>query len=256
MPTALSATRAKELTRLVQDLGGSASFRNILREAARAGILRKHETLRRYLDLLVAGRVLKMYTRDVGSVYPQQLYRVLSKKPKVLVGLAVLRVYGLSWSVPDSVNRVVSTDFEGLVRSKTFDAALVASLEDCLIHELSLALREKEIGISLPVAMISTTGLDLPYLLRRADEMRVGRTVRLLLNRLLEIVSKAETEIDAYIFMAVRAQFLRMVRKYTRSGHWRLVDESGVGAAGIDIIKNLTEHDLVLAAGKQLGVTG
>lgn len=252
----MSATRAKELTRLVQDLGSSASFRNILSEAARAGILRKHETLRRYLDLLVGGRVLNMYTRDVGSVYPQQLYRVLSRKPKVLAGLAVLRVHGLNWSVPDSEMRVVSTDFEGLVRSKVFDAALVASLEDCLIQELNLALRKKESSISLPVAMISTRGLDLPYLLRRADEMRVGRTVRLLLNRLLEIVSKAETEIDAHVFMAVRAQFLRIVSKYARSRLWKLVDESGVGAVGIDIIKNLTEHDLILAAGKQLGVTG
>jgi len=41
MPRAPDARKAMGLTKMVRKLGDAASFRNILREAARAGILRE-----------------------------------------------------------------------------------------------------------------------------------------------------------------------------------------------------------------------
>lgn len=70
LPRALDARKAEELTGIVEVLGDAASFRNIMREAARAGVFCRHETLRRYLTLLVKGRVLRMRTRarQMGGV--------------------------------------------------------------------------------------------------------------------------------------------------------------------------------------------
>jgi len=256
LPRTLDAGRARQLTKIVTALGGTASFRSILREAARASVLRDNETLRLYLDVLVASKVLMVRTRDVGSVRLQQLYSVSSSTAKVSVGLAVLRTHGLNWDVPITEIRIVSTDFEGLARSKLSESILMASLEDSLIHELYEDSTRNTGTISFVIAIISTRRLDLPYLLKRADQMHVGRATRLLFSRILEIVSSRETEVAASVFLAVRARFLKIARQYSQSGFWKLVDERGVGNLGIGMVRNLTEHDIIMAAGKQLGVTG
>jgi len=256
MRPALDPRKAEAVTGIVEALRDAGSFRNIMREATRIGVLKRHETLRRYLDLLVIGKVLRVRTRDVGSVNLQQLYTVSSKSPRVWVGLAALRRHGLNWEIPETEMRKVQTDFEGLARAKAIDTVLIASLEDCLIQELYRDAKRETSAVSFVIAMMSTRTLDLPYLLRRGDQMRVGKAVRLLFNRILEMVSSKETEVAASVFMTVRAQFLKIARQYTQAGFWKLVDEKGVGDLGLRIVRDLTEYDVIMTAGKQLGVTG
>ena len=256
MPRTLDPNKAREVTKIVLRLDGAASFRNILREAAELGILKEHKTLRRYLNLLVRGNVLRVRMLDVGSVYPKQIHSVKLKNPQVWVGLAVLRKHGLNWDVPDTEMHIVSTDFEGLTRSHDFDSVLGASLEDSLIHELYRDAKKNTSTSAFVISVLATKKLDLPYLLRRADEMRVGRATRLAFTRILEVTSSRETEVAASIFLAVRTQFLNIVRQYTRSGLWKLVERKGVGNLGLRMIRHLSEHDIMVAAGKQLGVTG
>ena len=256
LPRTLDGKKAEQLTKVVEALGDAASFRNLMRETARIGVFKKHETLRRYLDLLVKGKVLRMRTRNVGSVNLQQLYSVKSKKPEVCVGPAILLRYGLNWEVPDAETWLATTDFDGLVRSSVLDDILMASLEDCLIQEMHGDVRRKSGTIFFVIAIVSTRTLDLPYLVRRADETNLGRTVRLLFSRILETVSSTETEVAASVFMAVRAHFLRIARQYSQSGLWKLVEEKGVGSYGFRTVKDLSEHEIIMAAGKQLGVTG
>lgn len=256
MPRQLSSTKAKELAEIVKRLGGAASFRAILRDAAVAGVVVEHKTLRRYLDLMLAGKVLKVRTRNVGSVLPQQIYTVTSAQPQVRVGLAVLQEYGLNWDIPSASFRTVSTDFEGLVRSKIADSVLIASVEDCLVHVLHEDSRKSTGATTFVSAMLSTVRMDLPYLLRRADGMRLGRAIRLLWKRILEIASSNRTKVAASVFMAVRARFLEIARQYAQTGFWKLVEEQGVGELGVEIVRNLTDEEIVMAGGKQLGVTG
>jgi len=256
MPRSLSSAKARELADIVRRLGSAASFRTILRDAAFAGVVVEHKTLRRYLDLMLAGNLLKVKARNVGSVLPQQIYSVNSSEPQVRVGLAVLREYGLNWDIPSSSLRTVSTDFEGLVRSKIADSVLIASLEDCLVHVLHED-ATKSVGTTIFVSvMLSTARVDLPYLLRRADEMRLGRAVRLLCRRILESVSSKKTNVPASVFLAVRAKFLKIARQYAQTGFWKLVEKQGVGGLGLEIVRNLTDDEIIMAAGKQLGVTG
>jgi len=256
LPRALDAGKAEELIGIVEALDNAASFRNIMREAARVGVFKEHKTLRRYLDLLVNGKALRMRTRSVGSVNLQQLYTVNSRKPEVYVGLAALRRYGLNWEIPETDLRRVPTDFDGLVRSRALDSALMASIEDCLIREFHRDIGRKSGAISFVIAIISTRILDLPYLLRRADEMRLGISLRLLFKRILEVVSSRETEVAASVFMAVREHFLKIARQYSQSGLWKLIDEKGVGNLGFRTVSSLSEHEIIMTAGKQLGVTG
>ncbi len=256
MPRTLDPAKAERLVELVNKLGKTASFRYLMTEAARSGVLTRHETLRKYLDLLLAGRVLRVRTRDVGSVRLQQLYGVMSSTPRIWVGLAALRTYGLNWDVDETEIRPVSTDFEGLARSRVLHGKAIASLEDCLVHELHAEATKQTGGIHLIAGMVSTKALDLPYMLRRANRMRVGAAVRLLYKRILQFVSKKETNVPASVFIAVRNQFLRIARQYSRTGYWKLLDEKGTGNLSLQVVRNLSEHEALMAAGKQLGVTG
>jgi len=256
LPRTLDPNKAREVAEIALRLDGAASFRNILSEAAELGILKEHKTLRRYLNLLVRGNILRVRMLDVGSVYPKQIHYVNMKNPQVWVGLAVLGKYGLNWDVPDTEMYTVSTDFEGLTRSHDFDSVLTASLEDCLIHELYRDAKKNTGTSTLVISVLATRKLDLPYLVRRADQMRVGKATRLAFTRILQITSSSETEVAASTFLAVRDRFLGIVRQYTRSGLWKLVERKGVGNLGLRMIRHLSEHDIVVAAGKQLGVTG
>lgn len=162
----------------------------------------------------------------------------------------------MNWSAPSASFRTVSTDFEGLVRSKIADSVLTGSLEDCLIHVLHEDALKNTGATALVSAMLSTARVDLPYLLRRADEMHLGRAVRLLFRRILEILSSNKTSVAAWVFMAVRAKFLQIARQYAQTGFWRLVEERGVGELGVEIVRNLADEEIIMTAGKQLGVTG
>ena len=256
MARALDADRARRLPRIVRELGGRASFGNIMTEAARQGVLRRHETLRRYLDLLVMGGVLSVRLRDVGSVKRQQLYTVKSMQPKITVGLAVLGRHRLNWDVPENEMRRISTDFEGLARAVVFDHTLMGSLEDSLVHELYRDAKKNTGAVSLVVAMLATRTVDLPYILKRADELHAGVALRRIFIRILMTISSGETEVGASVFFAVRNRFLNIARQYSRSGFWKLVESKGVGHLGLDVVQGVNEYDIVVAAGKQLGVTG
>jgi hypothetical protein len=256
VPRTLEAWKARMLVSVVHAIKSSASFRGILLEASRRGILKDHKTLRRYLDLLVESEVLAVELRDVGSVRLQQLYTVRSNRPKITVGLAVLRWHGLNWDVPETEMRKVFTDYEGLVRSALFENALMASLEDSLVHETYMDAKKRTGAVSFVVAMLTTRKLDVPYMLTRADEMRVGKALRRMFRRILETTSSRETEVSASVFFPVRSRFLNIARQYAQSGFWKILESKGVGELGLHIVESLTDYDIIMTAGKQLGVTG
>lgn len=256
MPKTRDPTKLKELVEIVGRLS-NASFRGILKEAARESIIKDHKTLRVYLDLLVAGGVLKVHARDVGSVYRQQIYSVKASRAKVWVGIGVLRRYGLNWDAPLTDMRSILTDFDGLARSRSFEDGLMASPEDCLANEIRQDAKKNVGTVSLVIAMISTRKIDLLYLLRRADQMRVGKATRVIFRRILDITSANRTELDAATFLAVRENFLSIVRQYAQAGSWEMVeDEGGIGELGLSIVNRLDESDIIFPAAKQLGVIG
>lgn len=260
--TAMTLQRrtAEGLIQIVRTLRAEASFRRILVEARRDGLVMWHRTLRKYLDHLVLGGVLEKRLRDVGSVYPMELYRVKSTRARIHVGLSVLQLHGLNWDIGSQDLMEVSTDLSALVRAKPTLVGsrhiLAGCLEDCLAYEFLEDTRAQRGTLELLVGLMSTKRLDLAYLFERADQIGVGRFLRAVFRIVRETFSSAETEADARVFLATRQVFLKLARQYSYSGTIGRVDERGRGTIGLHLARGLSALSVVNAAGKQLGILG
>jgi hypothetical protein len=198
--------------------------------------------------------------RDVGSVNPQQLYSPTGKKPIVYSGPKVLELHGLNWDVPLRGVYPVNTDLVGLLKSKPLLLSgrhrLADSREDSLAHEVRRDADKTTGTLELVTAVAATQTLDLPYLLRRSDELEIGRTVRLLFQKLIQTFTGIPQDADGKILLATRERFLQILRQYSKQKALSLLETPGRGTRGIKIIASLTPAHILNAAGKQLGIMG
>jgi len=256
----LRKTIAEEIINIIRSQGGQATFGTILVEAQRRETLAWHRTLRRYLDLLVQGGVLTEKKRDVGSVNPQQLYSPTEKKPTVFSGPKILELYGLNWDTPLRTLYPVSTDIAGLLRSRPLVLSgrprLAASMEDSLAHEVRRDVDKTTGTLELVTALAATRTLDLPYLIRRSDELEIGRIVRLLFQKLIQTFTGIPEDADGKILLAARERFLQILRQYSKQKTLNLLETPARGARGIKTVESLTPAHILNATGKQLGITG
>ena len=251
---------ALEVLKIVQTLKAQASFRKILLEAKSRGVVAWDRTLRRYLDLLVHAGVLQVSERDVGSVYPQQLFKQASANAHLWTGLGSLKLHGLNWDIPETQLYQVSTDLEAMVKTRPRiiqgKTRLITGLEDTLIYELKRDAEEQTGTTELAAAVISTRTIDLPYLLRRADRQNIGQTTRLLVRRIMEAFTSLPVNADGRVYLEARAQFLKILRNYNSKGILKLVEKPGKGRDGLETVQALTPDQIVSVAGKQLGIQG
>lgn len=251
---------AETIVRVVRSARPQASFSRVLLECRRRGVTKWDRTLRKYLDLLVEGEVLRKNIRDVGSVFPMELYTVKSIRARIQVGLSVLIYHGLNWEIeePDVVS--VYSDIAALVRAQSIRLSssmiLAGCLEDCVAYELERDARTKRGTSELLVPIIATRPLDLPYAFGRADRIGVGRTLRVLFRRVSEAFFSPTSISDGRAFLATRETFLRLMRQYSRTGTLKLLDEKGKGSDGIDNVSRLSESVIINLAAKQMGAIG
>lgn len=253
-------TVAAQILRIVGDLGARISFRAVWLEARRRGVLSRDRAVRGYLDLLLAAGSLSVKRVRVKAPYPKEVYRVTGRKPVVFAGLQCLQYYGLTWESSEPDLQPIASDLEGVMRGHISQLGkrkiVMAGIEDCLIHELRQDSKRGTGNTELVVAMLATRSLDLPYLLRRADQRGLGKTVRFLLKRLEGLfASKPDVE-DLAAFVSVRERFLRMMRNYASHGVDELIEEDGRGTLGLQIARSLGDDDILAAAGKQSGARG
>ena len=250
----------RELISIVERLGSKASFRRILFEANARGVLSWHRTLRRYLDLLVLGEVLRVREKDVGSVNPRQTYTLISKAPRLWTGSKVLQLEGLNWEIADNDLYQVKVDLSALARARLLKMdgrrILATCVEDALVYNLKRDLEEETGGIELVAGMLATRPVDLSYLLRRADALRIGEVVRSLMERLIEIFTGKVGDAEAKTFMETRKRFLTIAKTYRERGLIQLLDRHARRKSQVRIVAGLSPAQIVSAAGKQLGVSG
>jgi hypothetical protein len=129
-------------------------------------------------------------------------------------------------------------------------------LEDCLAYELKRDARSKKGTSELVVPIIATMQLDLLYLIDRADRIGVGRTIRALFGRISQAFFSTGTTADGRAFLATRDIYLKLMRRYSKSGVLEILNERGRGSEGIDNVSGLTDGVIVNLAAKQLGVMG
>lgn len=260
MAPPLRKETAGQILGIVRKLQGHASFRNILLEANTTGLIADHRTLRRYLDLLVHAEILKVRERDVGSVNPQQLCRITASQPVLWTGTTAMRLHGLNWDIPDTQLDKTTSDLEAMVRAKAMTTRgktlLIASLEDTLVHELKKDADEDTGTTELVAAMLASKSLDLPYLLRRADSLATGQTLRLLIKKITDTFTSPPGDVEGRVFLEARARFLKILRSYNSRRVLRLVETAGKGRIGLGIVSGLKPEQIVSTAGKQLGITG
>jgi hypothetical protein len=260
---------AATIVTVVKRLGRHASFRKILLECRRRETIKWNVTLRKYLDLLVLGGVLEKKLRNVGSVFPMELYRVKSSRVKIQVGLSILILHGLNWDLEKGDVVWVQSDLRALVRasevkprpsspSATSSSVLVLAgcLEDCVAYELKRDAMEDRGTIELLAAIIGSKRLDLPYLFERADRIGVGRSMRSLFRRVSDVFSSSESETEGRLFLASREAFLKLARQYASIGIEDVLNEKGRGSAGLELVASLTDTAIANITAKQLGVAG
>jgi len=258
---------AATIVAVVKSLGRQASFRRILLECRRRGTIKWNVTLRKYLDLLVTGGVLEKSSRNVGSVFPMELYKVKSNKARIQVGLSVLMFHGLNWELEEPDMVWVQSDLRALVRSvqikpgsssssEPSGLVLASCLEDCVDYELRRDAFETRGTVELLAAILGSKRLDMPYLFERADRIRIGRAIRALYRRVSEVFSSSESQTEGRAFLIARDTFLKLARQYSSMGIERILSERGKGAIGLDLVAGLTDTAIVSVTAKQLGVTG
>ena len=260
MSPPLRESIAADIIAIVRSQGKQSSFGSILVEAQRRGTLSWHKTLRRYLDLMVQGGVLAQKKRDVGSVNPQQLYTLTGDQPRVFSGPRILELHGLNWDTPLRDLYSVTTDLTGLLRSESAQISgrqlLAAGREDSFAHEIRRDADKTTGTLELVSALVATQTLDLPHLLRRSDELEIGRSVRLLFQKLIQTFTGITLDGDGRIFLTTRERFLQILRQYSKQKALSLLETPGKGARGVRMVEALTPDHIVIAAGKQLGITG
>ncbi len=261
MAPPLKQDTAQQIVLTVRKLEGGASFRKILLEANSQGLISDHRTLRRYLDLLVNARILKVRERDVGSVNPQQLYTVVGSRAHLWAGPTAMRAHGLNWDVPENqLYPLATSDLEAMVRAKPYlyqgETKLLAGLEDNLAFELERDEKEHTGTTELVAAMLAAKTLDFPYLLRRADSQGIGQTIRLLFKKITDTFTSVPEEVEGRAFLETRARFLKILRYYNSREWLKLVDNRGRGRLGLAVVSGLTPSQIVSATGKQLGIAG
>lgn len=251
---------AATIVDIVKRLEPNASFRRILIEARRRGEAKWDRTLRKYLDVLVLGQVLQRNVREVGSVYPMELYRSKSENGRVHVGLSVVALHGLNWESGKHDILEVTSDTSALVRAKptriNSREILAACLEDCIAYEFERDAREERGTIELLAGLMATARLDLPYLLERADRIGAGQGMRALFRKIEQAFTAAKSDADARAFVTCRATFLQLARQYSTAGTIQLAAQRGRGTKGIQLVRDLSQLTIVIAAAKQLGVMG
>jgi hypothetical protein len=258
----LRESTAASIVQIVQHSKTPVSFGQILVEASLRGVLSWHRTLRRYLDLLVQGQVLKVREKDVGSVNPQQLYTFQESKARLWTGLEALAlaVHGLNWDVPSNDLYPVLTDLAALVRSTPSSnregTKLVVGLEDGLAYELKRDMEQGIGGTELVAALLATRPVDLAYLVRRSDLLGIGGSTRRLFEKISDTYSSIPGDVDGRVFLQTRERFLKNLHLYTTRGSVRLLKSPAKRDQGTGIIDRLSPATIVSAAGKQLGVTG
>jgi hypothetical protein len=259
---------AATIVTVVKRLGRHASFRKILLECRRRETIKWNVTLRKYLDLLILGGVLEKRLRNVGSVYPMELYKIKSSRVKIQVGLSVLILHGLSWDLDEGDIVWVQSDLRALVRATqvkpnsslqsgtSSGLVLAGCLEDCVAYELKRDAREDRGTIDLLAAIIGSKRLDLPYLFERADRIGVGESMRSLFRKVSDVFLSSESETEGRSFLAARETFLKLARQYASIGIEDVLSERGEGSAGSNLVANLADTVIVNITAKQLGVTG
>lgn len=212
--------------------GQEPTFGDILGRLKSGGTLSNHRSLRKYLDLLVAARVLRLESRPAASpnVRPRQVYSLTGRGPYVKVGEGAMSFHGLNWETDPPALSDSEVDLEGVARATLESGTLYGSLEDTVVDALARAkgAEAEAVAATYSAALLATKRFDEGYLMRRARVRGVEEVAKELLDEIRSLLYSPKLPVED-----IRALYaLRRVRPALKSSggepRWSLFSPDGL----------------------------
>src|SRR5579862_5962696 len=178
--------------RKLENKGKQPTFNTLLYELSAKRVLEFHRTLRKYLDLLIAAKLLSVKNERTAqqNIHEKQVYHTIPEhdQPIIEAGEKALLLHGLNWDVSSPMSLSVKTDLQGLALATISGSIVYASLEDAIVQSLKHLPKQHPNRASelvvFATALLATEKVDFNYLLTRAKEEGVENQI---LGILLEI---------------------------------------------------------------------
>jgi hypothetical protein len=245
--------------RRLERKGEEPTFNSVLRDLAERRVLVFHRTLRKYLDLLLLGKVLKVEHRKTmqPNIRPKQIYHSTARidEPIIEAGERALLFRGLNWDIPSPISLHVKTDLLALSLSTISGGIVYAALEDALVYSLKLIpmhrpSRAAEVLV-FAVALLATQKIDYTYLLNRAKQQGQDKRITGILASIDRALSTSNPGVQD-------VPTLYELRKQYAPRRKALLDS--IKETDRKIVKIYQEtvnpNEVVEYAGKQLGLRG
>jgi hypothetical protein len=248
-----------QTVRQLEREGKEATFNTVLSELSAKGILEFHRTLRKYLDLLVIGKLLIVnYEKTVQpNIREKQVYRIAQGNQAIIeAGEIALLAHGLNWDIPSPLSLTAKTDLQGLALATISEKKVYASLEDAIVQSLSLLAklhpeRASEI-IVFSTALLATQNVNFNYLLKRAKEHRVaGEVIGILLEIDTTLASSHPNVEDFRTLYELRKRYYN-----TRTPLLKSIQAFERANGQVKPKNVVSSNEVVEYAGKQLGLRG
>ena len=252
-PLVLSKTLG--IVKALEGQGLEPTFNAILAELSAERVLAFHRSLRKYLDLLVAAKLLSITNEKPRqpNIREKQVYHTKGTEPILEAGEKAFLFHGLNWVVPSPMSLKVKTDLQALARGTLSGKIVYASLEDTIAHSPKiLPARSPEVANELMVfvtALLATQKVDLQYLLFRARREGTEKEVMEILKVIDRTFSSRNPDVeDIFTLYKLRDNYLHLNRRFPRTILREVPPERRPAI--------VSQNEVVEYAGKQLGLKG
>ena len=248
-----------ETVKKLEDHHVEPTFNTILNELSTKGVLAFHRSLRKYLDLLVYAKLLKLKYEKTAqpNIREKQVYHTADNRASIEAGEKALLLHGLNWDIPSPKSLIVKTDLQALALATISQGKVYASLEDSVVQSLKvLAKRYPERAselIMFAAALLATQKVNFNYLLKRAREEEIEKEIIGILREIDGALSSPYPNVeDILTLYKLRSRYSHQRRQLLKS-----IKETRQSTDGDYLSRDvLSPNQVVEYAGKQLGLRG
>ncbi len=253
----LILSQVLETVKELEDKGLEPSFNEILSKLSVGRVLVFHRSLRKYLDLLVAAKLLSLKYEKASqpNIRAKQVYHPADSKASMEAGEKSLLFHGLNWDLPSPRSVIVKMDLQALARAKVSGKKVYASLEDSIVQSLKVLRKRYPHTVSellfFATALLATQKVDVDYLLYRAKQEGIEKEVIGIFKLIDETFTSRNPDVeDIFTLYKLRERYSHQRRFLPKSIRERSIERESH-------VKDLmTPNQVVEYAGKQLGLRG
>ncbi len=244
-----------ETVKKLENQGIEPTFNTILNELSTKRILAFHRSLRKYLNLLVFGKVLAVRYEKASqpNIREKQVYHTNNDEATLEAGEKALLLHGLNWDLPFPKSVRFKTDLQALALGTVSGDKVYASLEDTVVQSLKVRPRRTPDRspelLVFATALLATQKIDFNYLVHRAKEAGIEKEIIRILDTIDKTFSSKNPDVeDIFTLYKLRSSYAQL-----RKPLLKVLREAPAVDKGSQPI---TPNQVVEYAGKQLGLKG